>query len=196
MHFSPNWHLGKNGQSSFGWKYGHSSSELLQFGQCLHFTFFLSSASWSPLPNSFYCCFSLILFLWVLKSITVFPSLLSLTSSRAGCWWTFFTLLLRSPFSLLSFLIKVPRSTSIFEAILYSMVLFFWSLSKTSPFYWWLSCYYSESLSSLMIFLGMTSCYCCCCFYAVEFVASSHAFIMSFPAALFAPYAFTKAPPF
>ena len=133
MHFSPNVHLGKFGQFSFGWWYWHSSSEKLQFGQCLHLIFFLSSYS-STSSLGIY----LILFLCLLRSITVFPSWVILTSSKGFdvsprcCFLTLFEI--SSYYFFLSFLTNVSKSVSRFIPLdyLYSIVRFFCSLSKMS----------------------------------------------------------------
>lgn len=135
MHLSPYWQLGKNLQSSFGWRYGQVSSVSRQLGQCLHLTFFLSSLG--AYTNYYY--FILILFLWVARSITLWSPDWSLISSKGAlffpyCYYlyctfysgyicTFFTLLNMSlPASCFSYLINVSKSTLLWLGLFYTLL--------------------------------------------------------------------------
>jgi len=171
-HFSPNVHFGKNSHTSLGWWYGHSSSVFLQLGKCLHFMRFFSSTS----CNSIY--FYLMLFLWLLKSIRVFPLEGSnLISSRILlllllCFWlktlgAYLILLWISsslyppyyPLFTPSFLIKVSRSISKWEAPFVLCLSFagrFFNLSKTSFSVLLLLCLVSVRLA-LISFLCLSS---------------------------------------
>ncbi len=178
MHLSPKEHLGKKGQSLVGCTKPHSSSVYLQFGQWRHLMRFLSPMSngsttglESSSGSSGTSAWSLILFLWVLRSMIVL-SPWSLIGLR-GCW-------VLSSFLLLALGPVTPSCWSCAGSLFVGR--FFVSLSKTSFFSYFPSSFWFF-LSNLITF-GPSLSFAACLprgRLPVAFAASLVALIAIFP---------------